>query len=359
VKVHSFTYFDDTPSSRARVRQFIPALRARGIELIDHSRGPRDRLLNRFHTQISRHRPSSSWVQRLDYWYSYRRQRIELDPGDVLLLQKDYFPFHLLHRTNPKLMDLDDAVWLAAPAILRVLPRMDAVNVGNAFLAERVAPHNPRIHVTPTAIDTERFRNDAPPRPGFVVGWTGLSMNLGYLEPIAPALGRLMAEHADVRLRVIAERPPGLAALPRDRVEFVPWSPRTEVDGLRDIAVGIMPLADTERERGKCAFKMLQYMAMSRPVVVSPVGMNREVLARGACGLDAGSDEAWYQALEFLYLNRRIAAEMGRNGRRIVEQHYSVNAVVGNLAAALRAAAGCTPDERPEIGHAPGGVHAR
>ena len=94
--------------------------------------------------------------------------------------------------------------------------------------------------------------------------------------------------------------------MPPEKVKFIRWSVEDEVRVLHSMSVGIMPLADDVWARGKCAFKMLQYMAAGLPVVVSPVGMNHDVLEKGDVGFAAGSPEQWYEALESRYNDRSL-----------------------------------------------------
>jgi glycosyltransferase involved in cell wall biosynthesis len=96
--------------------------------------------------------------------------------------------------------------------------------------------------------------------------------------------------------------------------------------------VGVMPLPDDDWTRGKCSYKMLQYMACGIPVIVSPVGMNKEVLAKGAVGKAAQSHSEWYEAFSFYYGNESMAKSHGRAGRKVVEQNYSVQLLAGQLA---------------------------
>jgi len=85
-----------------------------------------------------------------------------------------------------------------------------------------------------------------------------------------------------------------------------------------------MPLTDSEWARGKCAFKMLQYMAAGIPVVASPVGMNAEILASSSVGLAAQNNEQWVESLSTLLESPETAESMGENGRQLVEKKYSL-----------------------------------
>ena len=97
------------------------------------------------------------------------------------------------------------------------------------------------------------------------------------------------------------------------------------------MSIGIMPLSDDQSTRGKCSFKMLQYMAVGMPVVVSPVGMNNEVLSKGDIGYAAVSADDWYNALEALYDQEQLRTKLGQAGRKVVEQQFSSEMVAQKL----------------------------
>ena len=109
---------------------------------------------------------------------------------------------------------------------------------------------------------------------------------------------------------------------------------------MHSMSVGIMPLADDRWSRGKCAFKMLQYMAVGLPVIVSPVGMNRDVLDKADIGLAAGSPDQWYEALVSLYKDRTLGVELGLEGRKVVEQFYNADIIARELADIFKSLAG-------------------
>jgi glycosyltransferase involved in cell wall biosynthesis len=125
-----------------------------------------------------------------------------------------------------------------------------------------------------------------------------------------------------------------LPGVPAEQLCFVPWAESTEVATLQRLDVGLMPLPDTPWTRGKCSYKMLQYMACAIPVLVSPVGMNQEVLALGDCGLAATDPADWQAGLEALHQD---AGKRGKVGRRIVEERFSLATLTPKLATSLRA----------------------
>ena len=116
------------------------------------------------------------------------------------------------------------------------------------------------------------------------------------------------AQAAGLRLVVVADRAPTIDGV---QVEFRPWSLDGEVTVFGGIAVGLMPLADSEWARAKCAFKAIQYMALGIPTVLSPVGMNREVVEHGVSGFLADGEQDWVEAIDLLLKRPETAAEVG------------------------------------------------
>lgn len=245
----------------------------------------------------------------------------------------------LLRR--PFVFDVDDAIFLGprGASADRIARCATLTLCGNAFLAEHFGRQG-RVEILPTAVDTARFtaRSGPPPsRP--VIGWSGSSSGLKYLHGIEPALRVLLERMPDLRLKVVSDRRPAFDTLPPERVLFEPWSPAREADVLHEFSVGIMPLADDPWARGKCSFKMLTYMAAGVPVVVSPVGMNAEVLAQGACGLAARTRDEWVDAISAVLSDGTLAARMGGAGREVVEARYALHVIAPALARLLRSAA--------------------
>jgi glycosyltransferase involved in cell wall biosynthesis len=198
----------------------------------------------------------------------------------------------------------------------------------------------------PTAIDCRRIQPRAGGGTGFVMGWTGTSSNFPYLAAIEPALEVVLREVPGAALLVIADRPPSLPRLAGRDVRFVPWSMHREVEALAAMDVGLMPLADDPWTRGKCSFKMLQYMAAGVASVVSPVGMNREVLALGESGLAATGIDEWTEALRVLAADPERRARLGATGRAVALAHFDVPVVARQLAAVFRSLAAAR-DEAP------------
>jgi glycosyltransferase involved in cell wall biosynthesis len=338
IRVTAFTGGWTVPSARFRVRQLVPALREAGVDLREWpaplgSYPPPSRSLRPAWAlaTLGARLPGIAWSHR----------------SDVTLLQREmlstFVTLEPLTR-RPRVLDVDDAIflWRGGRFAERLARSCESVVCGNAYLAERFGAWNSRVEVLPTSVDTARYRPAAtrPDPDKVVIGWMGTSSNFPYLYGIEPALGRVLGECREATLLVVADRPPRFASLPADRVEYRRWRADLEVEVLRAMTVGIMPLADSSWERGKCSLKMLLYMACEVPVVASPVGMNADVLARGDVGIGATSEGAWVEALMRLLRDRGERERMGTVGRAVVRDHYSVERIAPRLAAHLRAIAG-------------------
>jgi glycosyltransferase involved in cell wall biosynthesis len=230
---------------------------------------------------------------------------------------------------RPRIVDVDDAIYLfrsGQPA--RHLAQLaDTVICGNNTLADWFSQHARHVVVLPTPVDTAIYL----PRPGprgqadhLTVGWIGTSSNLDELVQIEDAIRAAMREIPRFVLKVIADKPPCFKTLPEDRVHFVRWSAQHEIRELQSMDIGLMPLRDTAWNRGKCSFKMLQYLACGVPAIVSPVGMNADVLRHGRGGIAASDIPGWTDALLHLICDSTERTRMGNAGRAIAEQHFSV-----------------------------------
>jgi glycosyltransferase involved in cell wall biosynthesis len=278
-----------------------------------------------------------------------------------VLVHREVWPLAgLAHETLMKarnsrfVFDLDDSVFLPnvseanrALGFLKDATKSDwlarnaaAVSAGNAFLAGYARERGARpedVFVIPTAVDTEVWKpaTGAPGEPP-LLGWIGSHSTVHYLEALRPALVELGRRRPGLRLRVIGARfeCAGIA------VESRPWSLADEVAALDEVTIGLAPLPDDTWSRGKCGLKVLQYMALAKPVISSPVGANREIVIAGETGRFADGVDEWRDAILDLLDSPEERARLGQAGRRRVESDYSLRAIEPRLAAVLTHAAG-------------------
>jgi glycosyltransferase involved in cell wall biosynthesis len=347
------------PSTRYRIEQYRPALSRQGIDVVTLPLfGP---------TWFALLGVRSTWL-RIPGKALYAPCRLlvrllqiaraAFGDADLVLVEQQYFPYlpawveaALWIRRKPTILEFDDAIYLTfghASKLRRLCGRATLVIVGNRFLEDFARPHARHLAVIPTTVDTDRYTTSVPRDDDvFRVAWIGLPYNLPYLELVARPLADLARRGRRCELRIISSALPGdVSAFEGLDVVARPWSVQTEADELSACDLGIMPVPDDEWGRGKCGLKILQYMAAGLPVVASPVGVNADIVQEGVTGRLAATPEDWRAALESLALDPEAARAMGREGRRRVEQLYSLERGAALVAETYRLACG-PPDPSP------------
>ena len=320
-------------SARYRLGQYVPGLAMQGIDMKvchllgdDYLRrrfdGKSTSITGLFHTGLKRF---------ADLWCQYKY--------DAVMVHCELFPLMpaLLERTlirKPYIYDFDDAFylkyrksqWGMVEPLLggkfdTVMAGAAAVTAGNHILGQYASQYNTNTYYLPTVVDTERYlpkrasRNDI-----FTVGWIGSPSTAPYLSELIVPLSTI-GQDSPVRLIVIGSKAP---AIPNVTVVEVGWQEHTEIELINSFDVGIMPLPNDDWARGKCAFKLIQYMACAVPVIASPVGANSDVV-NSECGFLAATPQEWIDALRTLRDQPSLRIEMGQAGRKRVEQHYSLH----------------------------------
>ncbi len=337
-------------SSRVRSFQFLPYLRAQGIEvresiLID------DRCLTYYYE--NGHRPISavlgSYIKRTGSLLAKGRY-------DLLWIEKELFPWFpdwletLLIGRLPYVVDYDDATFhsydshpnrmvvsLLGRKIDSLMSNASLVIAGNSYLADRAkSVKSRRVEIVASVIDLTRYPNAVTRRPDvFTIGWIGSPSTATNHLPLVEGALRKLCDRGCARVVLIGASENPFANLP---AILRPWSEATEVQEMQAFDVGIMPLPDRPWERGKCGYKLIQYMGCSLPVVGSPVGINRELIEDRVNGFLAQGPEAWARALQALRDDPDMRARMGREGRKRVEENYSLQHIAPRLVELLRSA---------------------
>jgi glycosyltransferase involved in cell wall biosynthesis len=330
MRVCALTTGLNQPGSRFRWRQYVPFLERAGIKSTE--------LYSRWGAYPPRsHALRPLWL--LANSIEIPRLVSEANRCHLRFLQREMISTLCTAETflrSPFIFDVDDAIFLNQrfSGIDRIAKRAALVICGNDFL-EAYFSKLARTIVLPTAVDTARFHPGSGETGQRHIGWSGSSSGLRYLYEIEPALHAVLQRFPDVALRIIADRRPVFSLIDDSRVEFQMWSPATEVAGIQNLSVGIMPLTDGPWERGKCSFKMLTYMAVGVPVVVSAVSMNNTILRFGKAGIAVSSTDEWVDALTQILSDEAHATEMGLIGRQIVETHYAATVIGPKLASVI------------------------
>jgi glycosyltransferase involved in cell wall biosynthesis len=265
---------------------------------------------------------------------------IKAQAFDLLWIEKELFPWipswaeKLLNiRKVPYVVDYDDAVYyrynLHHNLLIRtflennigaVMKHANTVVVGNDYLAEYARrAEAPRIECLPTVVDLDRYPIYQKNNKQLRICWIGSPITAPYLSIIKDALDEVGKQtEAEIVLIGAGDHDP----LPGLKKENLPWSEESEVANIQSCDIGIMPLPDEPFARGKCGYKLIQYMAAGLPVVASPVGINSRIVEQGKTGFLASSKEEWVQALVTLCQDAGLRSSMGKAGRQKVEQEY-------------------------------------
>ena len=231
--------------------------------------------------------------------------------------------------------DFDDAIWVKASAynkkflavkflgkINKICKWAYVVTVGNKFLMEFAEKHNKNVVLFPTVVNTDTVHGNVQyqdtPYPS--VGWTGSFSTLVYLNQVVPVLQKLQ-EKINFTFFVIADKDP---RLPLKNYKFIPWNKETETEDLLHFHIGLMPLTDDELTKGKCGFKAIQYMALGIPALVSPVGVNTEIVDDGINGYVCHSEKEWEDRIMLLLKDNALRTQLGVVARKKIVEQYSV-----------------------------------
>ncbi len=343
-------YDQQGASSRLRCLQYQPWLESAGIDFDVSAFFDGAMLLRKYK------RGSYSFWDTLAAYTRRIRILMGRDCFDLLWIEKECLPWlpvyfeQLLLRGRPYMLDLDDAVFhsydLHRSSVLRYFlgKRIDCLMAGarlvvggNEYLAARAkAAGAPWVEVLPTVVDITRYISKSeyevggPPR----IVWVGSPSTAKYLLDLAKPLADLRRRCAYV-LRVIGM---GNVALPGVDVEMFQWSADSEAVSIAECDVGLMPLREGPWEKGKCAYKLIQYMACGLPTVSSPVGANRDVVIDGETGYFAESPSAWVEHLNRLLCDPGLRQKFGRAGRARVESEFSLQQAGPRLVGLLQSA---------------------
>jgi glycosyltransferase involved in cell wall biosynthesis len=236
---------------------------------------------------------------------------------------------------KPYIYDFDDAIWLANYSESNAkVHRLKAywkvkycvkwagqVTVGNSYLADYARRFNSNITIIPTTIDTENYHNvNTDYNQRIIIGWTGTHTTMRFLDFIVPIIKKLETRY-DFEFRVISNQEPQYDL---NSLRFIKWKRDTEIQDLNQISIGVMPLEQDIWSEGKCGFKCLQYMSLGIPSVVSPVGVNEEIIQHGVNGLIATTEKEWENSLESLIKSIDLRKKIGQEGKQTIKSRYSV-----------------------------------
>jgi len=346
-------------SSRYRSYQYIPYLRKEGIKITEAPLFDNDYIRDLYNGRKKNLlKVLKAYVRRILNLYHVR-------DFDLIWIEKEALPWlpawieHKLGLAKATyIVDYDDAIfhrydqhhfklirWILGKKIDRIMQYAALVLVGNKYLLERAKKAGvlvgnkyllerakkagaKRVEVLPTVIDLEKYPTDSfNNNEIFTIGWIGSPITSHYLKIVMPALEEFCKKNT-ARIVLIGAKKEKLPNIP---VEYVSWSEETVIKEIQKFDVGIMPLPDNAWERGKCGFKLIQYMACGLSVVGSPVGVNAKIIKDGVNGYQAKNTNEWIWALQKLKGDQALRQKMGRAGREIVEKEYCLQVTTPRL----------------------------
>jgi len=309
-------------SSRVRSFQYLPFMASKGWQ-VDVSPLFSDKYLQALYSGQPR------GLEVFTGYWCRLKALLRANQYDLIWIEKEVFPFmpalveRLLVKAGvPYVVDYDDALFhrydqhanrlvrsLLGRKIDTVMRYAALVVAGNDYLAERARKGGARrVEIVPTVVDLSRYSAVRPDSKGaLVVGWIGSPSTIRYLLTLSCVFESL-AKDFEVRFVAVGASKAVVENLP---IEACPWSEETEVQSIRTFDIGVMPLEDSPWERGKCGYKLIQYMACGLPVVASPVGVNTEIVEQGSNGFLARVLAEWEQALRDLLSDQQLRNSMG------------------------------------------------
>lgn len=354
MKVLALTRYDRLgASSRMRTHQYLPWLNMEDIDML---------VLPLFSdAYVTGLQSGQKNLREIVTAYPQRLQAlVNAQSFDLVWIEKEALPWLpawieriFLPKRIPYVLDYDDAVFhyydlhrnplikhllgSKHPALIRGAALVVA---GNNYLAEFARQSGARhVEVLPTVIDLDRYpapvqKSVLDQSPSPCVGWIGQRSTASLLAPYNQ-LFECLASTGQARFAAI-----GIDTSTLDLpMKSIPWTEQTEVASIAGFDIGIMPLVDKPFERGKCGYKLIQYMACGLPVVASPVGVNCQIVDHGVNGFLAETPEQWKQALQTLLTDKSLRQRMGQMGRQKVEREYCIQVTGPKLAKLLMASA--------------------
>ena len=299
----------------------------------------------------------SKWQKTLVAVISYVKRlllvlQVLLSPTkyDLILLEYELFPYlpawfeYLFFKRGVHyIVDYDDAIFhkydmytntllkkVWGNKIAEVMTYAQTVVVCNPYLEAYASKYNGHIVTIPTVVLLDKYvetmhtyqkRED----DNFVIGWIGSWTTGVYVLEIIPAMKKLVQKYDNIRFHLVGFNEKLLSEQEREdtHIDVIAWNEETEIEHILNFNVGMMPLPDDAWSRGKCGFKLVQYMSCKKPVIASAVGVNCTLVEDGKNGLLVKSPEEWFKAFETLYLDNELREEMAQNNFIKITKKYN------------------------------------
>ncbi len=332
---------DRSPGQRFRHEQYLAYLEENGYEIVYSNmlNASQDKI---FYGNGNALRKmliglSSIWTRLKDVFRA--------NEFDYIFIYRDAFFFGtffewMFKKTKAKLIfDFDDSIWLQdenpnqslfqklknPTKTGKIISYCDLTLAGNEYLAEYASYHTKNIQIIPTTIDLQEYKRIEMKKDDRVcIGWSGSFSTIKHFESALQPLNKIKEKYGNkVYFKVIGD-----ANYKNDNlhIQGLGWKSETEVVDLCEMDIGIMPLPDDDWSKGKCGLKGLQYMALEIPTIMSPVGVNSDIINDGENGFLASDTDEWIEKLSMLIDDADLRKRVGKAGKKTVKKNYSVEA---------------------------------
>ena len=335
-----------SPSQRFRFEQYILYLEENGFES-DFSYLIEEKDDKRFYS-------SGNYFLKLSVLLRSYRKRIknvrDICKYDIVFIQREAWMTKSIKfekafsKSKVKLIfDFDDSIWLSnvsdanknlnflkdSNKTSKIISLSDMVFAGNQYLSDYASKFSDNIKIVPTTINlTEYERVEGSVTDKICIGWSGSVTTIQHFEYAIPFLLKIKEKYQDrICFSVIGDANYISKQL---NIKGIGWRFEDEVKELSKFDIGIMPLPDDEWANGKCGLKGLQYMALEIPTIMSPVGVNNEIISHGKNGFLATDTNEWVHCISTLIESKELRLEMGRKARDTVKEFYSVESQKNN-----------------------------
>jgi glycosyltransferase involved in cell wall biosynthesis len=347
-----------SPSQRFRWEQYLPYLRANGFQCdFEYLISPEDDKVFYSPGNIFK-----KGIIFLKCWVKRYRDTLKANDYDIVFIQREafitgsvYFEKRFKKSRAKTVFDFDDSIWLQnvsdanktfaflkdASKTSKLIAMSDIVIAGNEYLAEYARQFNKNVTIIPTTIDTNEYKPEKEKRdPDKVtIGWSGSITTIQHFKLAVPFLEKIKENFGErIQIKVIGD---GNYMNEKLDIKGIAWNRENELKELNSFDIGIMPLPDDEWAKGKCGLKGLQYMGLEIPTIMSPVGVNSDIIKDGVNGYLASAEEEWIKKLSLLIESTELRSKIGKAGRLTVIGHYSIEAQKENYLHLFKTLLGC------------------
>lgn len=322
------------PSSRYRIYQYLPYFKSYNYKLNpffdDKYRPGNFNGLNAYFYVLG------CYVKRLYYM-------LKLNKNDIVFVQYEFtqfLPFFLLYfklRKIRYIVDYDDAVFhdydqskskfirkIFKNKIKNVIKNASYVITGSPYLTQYALKYNKNVIEIPTSINLDKYKiNQENDQEKFIIGWIGSKTTSVNLIDLIPAFESLQNEGVNFEVRGVGFDINLLNKFSHLPFKVIEWKASTEVNEISQFDVGIMPLTNNPFNKGKCAFKLIQYMACGVPTISTPLEANIKV-NKDNDNLFSNNIEQWINNFKYCLTNNDSLKKTGAKNRNIIEEYYTI-----------------------------------